>query len=78
MNPPTFLTVSQFVQKHPAFTELALRNYIFQARPRTCSRGYIEGNGLEASGALIRIGRKILIDEEKFFEWIASQNTRAA
>lgn len=27
-------------------------------------------NGLKASGAIIRNGRRILIDEEKFFNWL--------
>ena len=34
-------------------------------------KGVIEGNGLNV--ALVRIGRKLLIDEEKFFQWINEQ-----
>jgi hypothetical protein len=55
-----YLTVKQFAEKYDAFTEASLRYYIFHA----------ETNGL--STALRRIGRKILIDENKFFEWIDS------
>jgi hypothetical protein len=29
-----------------------------------------EKNGLKESGAIIRLGKKILVDEVKFFAWI--------
>jgi hypothetical protein len=64
----TLLTVRQFSDKHPAFTQGAIRNLIFLAESRKTSRGTIEGNGLNI--ALVRIGRKLLIDEAKFFQWI--------
>jgi|CXWL01.1.fsa_nt_gi hypothetical protein len=67
----TLLTVRQFSDKHPAFTQGAIRNLIFLAESRKTSRGTIEGNGLNI--ALIRIGRKLLIDEAKFFQWIDEQ-----
>ena len=31
-------------------------------------------NGLKEAGAIVRIGRKILINEEKFFAYLESQN----
>lgn len=65
------LTVRQFSDKHPAFTQGAIRNLIFLAESRKTSRGIIIGNGLNI--ALIRIGRKLLIDEAKFFQWIDEQ-----
>ena len=58
------LTVKQLVQKYPCFTTGGMRYYIF----------YAKTNGLEASGAILRLGRKLLIDEEKFIGWIESQN----
>jgi hypothetical protein len=64
------LTVKQFALAHPAFTEPALRNLIFKADARSSSRGEIAGNGLFKSGAIIRIGRRILIDEQVFFAWV--------
>lgn len=67
----TLLTVRQFSDKHPAFTQGAIRNLIFLAESRKTSRGTIQGNGLNI--ALVRIGRKLLIDEEKFFQWIDEQ-----
>jgi len=57
---PTLLTVNQFSEKHPAFPKGGLRHRIFHS----------EINGLKASGALVRNGRRVLIDEEKFFEWV--------
>jgi len=53
-------TVQQFSERHPFATQGALRFQIFHRKE----------NGLEESGALIRVGRKILIDEEKYFEWL--------
>jgi len=70
--PRTLLTVKQFSRKHEAFTEGSLRFQIFNANPRKTSLGEIPGNGLDA--ALLRLGRKVLIDEAKFFEWIERQN----
>jgi hypothetical protein len=64
------LTVKQFPLRNPAFTEASLRNLIFKADDRLSSKGVIKGNGLIACGALIRVGRKVMIDEAKFFAWI--------
>ena len=67
----TLSTVRQFSEKHPAFSQGAIRNLIFLAEDRKTSKGTIPGNGL--SVALVRIGRKLLIDEARFFEWIDQQ-----
>jgi len=73
--PRTLLTVKQFSQRHPAFSEGSLRFQIFNAEPRKTSRGEIAGNGLSA--ALVRLGRKVMIDEAAFFAWLDGQNGRA-
>lgn len=53
------------------FSLAALRHLIFQADDRIASNGdTIQGNGLKQIGAIIRIGKKILIDLDKFDEWI--------
>ncbi len=70
-NTPVLLTVRQLAEKHPAFPQGSLRNLIFLAERRKTSKGQIAGNGLDV--ALVRIGRKILIDEAKFFNWIDEQ-----
>jgi hypothetical protein len=64
---PNYLTVNQFVNQHPAFTLGGLRAWIFNSNT----------NGLKDSGAIVRIGRKVLINSEKFYAWIESQNKAA-
>ncbi len=59
---PVYSTVTQFPTKYPAFTVGGLRFQIFNA----------DKNGLAACGAIVRMGRKILIDEAKYFAWIES------
>lgn len=54
-------------------TEKALRSLIFRAHDRHSSHGVIKGNGLDV--ALIKLGRKILIDEDKLIGWIYSHHT---
>ena len=62
-SPPRALrTVKQFAERHPFLTESSLRFQIFNRA----------SNGLEPSGAIIRLGRKILIDEERYFGWVDS------
>ena len=68
MSVQNFLTVNQFTAKHAAFTLGGLRSLIFNEHK----------NGLAESGAVIRIGRKVLIDETKFFAWVQSQNKAVA
>lgn len=56
------LSVQQFSEKHPAFSQSALRHLIFNSK----------ANGF--SQVIRRIGkRKLLLDEEAFFEWVLSQ-----
>jgi hypothetical protein len=64
MDTPTLLTVVQFSQKHPAFPIGGLRFLIFNEHK----------NGLAKSGAVVRFGRKVLINEAKFFERILSDS----
>lgn len=66
-------TVTQFCNDNPAFTQAAMRGLIFKAEPRITREGPKPGNGLIESGAIIRIGRRVLIDEAKFFEWVRQQ-----
>jgi hypothetical protein len=56
-------TVKQFSANNKAFSESSIRAIIFNE----------DKNGLAKSGAIIRIGRKVLIDESKFFGWVAAQ-----
>ena len=65
---PVLSTVNQFTEKHQAFTKGGIRALIFNEN----------SNGLAKAGAVVRIGRKVLIDESKFFAWVESQNQGGA
>ena len=53
-------------------TEPAIRANIFKASDRYNSRGEkIPGNGLAATGAIIRRGRKVLIDLDRYGSWLS-------
>jgi hypothetical protein len=71
---PNLYPVRLFSEKYPAFSQGSLRNLIHLSAERHSSKGKIPGNGLDA--ALVRIGRKLLIDEVKFFRWIEQQNQK--
>jgi hypothetical protein len=64
----TYLTVQQFTTKHTAFNTGGLRSLIFNEHQ----------NGLAKSGAIVRIGRKVLVREDLFFSWVESQNKAVA
>jgi hypothetical protein len=61
---PTLLTVKQFCQQHPAFTQGGVRWLLFNRQE----------NGLEH--AVLKVGRRVLIDVDAFFGWIDEQNGR--
>ena len=63
-------TVEQMAAAETAFSEAALRNLIFKAEPRHSTVGIIPGNGLIECGAIVRVGRKVLINRAKFLEWV--------
>ena len=63
---PILLTVIQFSIKHSFVTPGGLRFQIFNAKE----------NGLEKTGAIVRIGRRVLVNEEKYFSWIESQQDK--
>lgn len=60
---PIYSTVNQFCEKYPAFARGGIRALVFHE----------DQNGLRKSGAVIRLGRKVLIDESKFFNWVTNQ-----
>jgi len=64
----TLLTVNQFSAKHPAYPVGGLRWMIFNEAT----------NGLAEFGAVVRDGRKVLLDEDKFFARLDKMNKRAA
>lgn len=70
--PRDLFTVEQMSARRPPWTGPALRNLVLNAKDRLNSRGErIPGNGLAEAGAIVRVGRRVLIDEQAFFRWIA-------
>ena len=51
-------TIAQVAEQCPAFSEAALRKMILRA----------QFNGLEP--AIVRLGRRVLIDSERFNQWL--------
>lgn len=62
----SFLTIRQFAEKHPAFPQGGLRSIRFNQ----------DSNGF--APAFLNQGRKVLINEQKFFEILESQNKQVA
>jgi hypothetical protein len=62
----SYFTVKQFAESHPAFTVGSLRALIFNSNT----------NGLTESGAVVRINRRVLLNEPKFFDWVDGGNKR--
>ena len=55
-----FLTVRQLAERYPAFTANGIRHHIFHA----------EKNGF--TKCMRRVGKRVLIEESLFVQWIAS------
>jgi hypothetical protein len=60
----SYLTVNQFCEKHKAFKIGGVRAKIFNA----------DKNGLKESGAVVRDGKKVLINEPKWFAHLEAEN----
>ena len=58
---PVYKTVQQFSQKHTAFPIGGLRSAIFWKRQE-----------LEEAGAVAQVGRRVLINEPIFLQFVAS------
>lgn len=71
---PVLSPVKQFSQRYPAFTEAAMRAIVFNADDRPSTQGTIPGNGF--APAIVRLGRRVLIDEVKFFDVIRSKQSQ--
>lgn len=69
-NIPKLITVPRWKEYHSWPPEGGLRHLIFNSKARPNA----PGNGLEEAGVIVRVGRRVLIDEEKFFECVKKQN----
>ena len=60
MKSSPYCTVKQLCERHPALAEGGVRHNLF----------YADQNGLSGSGAVIRNGRRIIIHDERYFQWL--------
>lgn len=73
-NLPTLSTVKNLPSFFPTagLTIAAIHAHLFKSQDRFDSKGRkIAGNGLGATGAIIRRGRKVLIDVDKYAAWLS-------
>lgn len=75
----TWLTVAQMAVKYPAWSENSLRALIFASKDRVAAvrkgtQNIIPGNGLAA--AIRRVGRRVLINEKEFLDWVDQQGIK--
>ena len=74
--PRRLFTLPKFAEQHSNFTTLsAITNQVFKAQPRHSTKGKIPGNGMLDYGVIVRIGRRVLIDEDAYFRWLDAQQT---
>lgn len=62
----SYMTVKQVPERYPAFTEASIRWLIFHQAQ----------NGFDT--VIRKVGKRILIDEEAFIEWIEKGARKAA
>lgn len=77
---PTLSTVKNLPSFFPAvgLTVPAVHGQIFKSQDRFDSKGRkIPGNGLAATGAIIRRGRKVLIDVDRYGAWLSGRTDGA-
>jgi hypothetical protein len=60
-----YCTIRQLAVQHPALSEPSIRWMLVRAAD----------NGLTASGAILRNGRRVFIDAERFFAWLAARQS---
>jgi len=70
-DPAPPLTIREFSSKYPAWSEAAIRNLIYHSRPRKVYRGRHKANGFNE--VIVRLGYRVLINEEKFFQWLKNK-----
>jgi len=61
-------SIRQFVEDNPAFTEGSVRWIVFNAKD----------NGLDDEGAIVRVGRRVFIDTDRFDRWLKRQQSHSA
>jgi len=75
--PRRLFTLAKFAERHSGMTTLpALTNQVFKAKTRQSTKGEVPGNGMEEAGAVVRLAGRVLIDEDAYFRWVDSQQSR--
>ena len=64
MPPRRLRTITQFCEDNPAFRPGGIRWQIYKSNQ----------NGLQHSGAIVRIGRRVYVDEDRYFDWVDRAN----
>lgn len=54
-------TIRQFCEDNPAFTQGGMRSLVFY-----------RGDEATKAGAIVRFGRRVLVDEDIFLAWVKS------
>lgn len=82
VNPPPprqLYSLKKFAERHSSFlTTSAITNQVFKAQSRHSTKGEIPGNGMMDFGVIVRVGRKVLIDEAAYFQWLDAQQNGSA
>ncbi|SEN29739.1 hypothetical protein SAMN05216404_103298 [Nitrosospira multiformis] len=74
VSPRPLYTLRKFAERNSNFTTLsAITNQHFKSRPRFSTSGIVPGNGMHDFGVFVRIGRRVLVDEEAYFRWLHAQ-----
>ena len=68
MTIPKLIRPNDLVKKHEAFTDGQIKGYLFDRKK----------NGLTKCGAVIKVNRKLFIDEELFFAWFLAHTEEVA
>lgn len=66
--PRVFQTVEQLCNEQDALTVGMVRTLLFNRKT----------NGLQDSGAVVRVGRRLLLDRDVFLDWMWKQGQEAA
>ena len=72
--PRVLLSVRQFSERNPVFSQASIRHLIYCSDERDRSKGKLPGNGLKEAGAILKCGRRIVLDEGRFFAWLDQRN----
>jgi hypothetical protein len=69
----TIRQLSKMTRYSAVFTEQRLRALLLCAKPRLSARGgCLPANGLYEAGAVVRVGKRIYFDVDRFEAWVST------